>query len=224
MKTYPVYFIDADQTLFDFRAAEAQAIANTLTTFGLEATDERVRTYHQINDALWKALERGEVDQPTLRVRRFEQFLQKLHSCENPKKMAACYAEELANGHQLFPKAVEICEKLSAHAALYLTTNGIAEIQRKRFAATPLPPYFQKICISEEVGYSKPDARYFETILKNEGLRKEEVLVVGDSLTSDIKGANAAGLDCCWYNPAKNKVAEGVFPTYIIDDLAQLAP
>jgi len=222
MKKYPIYFLDADQTLFDFKGAEAKAILETLVHEQLPQEDAVVKAYHELNDALWKALERGETTQQKLKVERFQQLFDFLGVKRNAEAAAEFYAAALAQKADLLPHAKEVCAALSKEADLYLTTNGISQIQRGRFEKSGLCPYFADICISEEIGFSKPDPRYFEVIRNRIGAGKEEVLVVGDSLSSDVKGALAAGLDVYWFNPAGLPLPEGITPTAVITSITEL--
>lgn len=222
MKVYPIYFLDADETLFDFKRSEAESIRRCLLSFDLPADEETVFLYHTINDRLWKALERGEVDQKTLRVRRFEELLNTLGATVSPAEAAKRYSEELSSCAYLLPDAEEVCKALSQRATLYLTTNGIAQIQRRRFSLSPLTPYFEDLFISEELGVAKPNPAYFVRAMETIGARKKDILVVGDSLTSDIRGANAAGLDCCWFCPKQQSSSGEEHPTMKITSLLEL--
>lgn len=222
MKAFPIYFLDADQTLFDFKRAEAESIVRCFASFGLPCGERETALYHRVNDRLWKALERGEVTQQQLRVQRFVDCFAQLGLKEDPVEAAKRYANALAECAYLLPETETVCRELSKRADLYLTTNGIAAIQRGRFARSGLGPYFKDLFVSEELGVSKPHPDYFTRILTRIGADKGDVLVVGDSLTSDIKGANAAGIACCWYQPNEQLSAEGVHFDWRISRLSAL--
>lgn len=224
MKRYRWLFFDADNTLFDFSAAEDNAITRTLTRFGAPATEELKAVYRACNHALWSAFERGEITQSDILSRRFPLFLETAGISGDGDAWGRCYVEALAASGMLLPGAPELCRKASEHYILALATNGIPFIQRSRLAGSPLPPYFgDRVFISGEMGVAKPDPRFFGKML--EALvpadRYDQVLVIGDSLSSDIRGAVNAGLDSLWLNPA-GASPTGVSPTYQVSGLEEL--
>ena len=114
------------------------------------------------------------------------------------------------NQSQLLPGALDLVRELAKRFPLALITNGIAAVQNKRFAASPITRYFKSIVISEEVGIAKPDPRIFRPALEKLGVEAADVLYVGDSITSDMAAARNAGMDFCWVNPGKNPSASGI--------------
>lgn len=221
---------DADGTLYDFDRSEACAVSEVLEICSLPHDAETVELYHRINDSEWKALERGETTRERLKIARFEKLLEALAergvSAEvTAREMADMYVVHLSQQCILFPESEPVCRTLSGRAKLYIITNGITRVQSGRFKRSPITKYFGDIFISEAMSAVKPELRYFEIVFESIGITldeaKERVLVVGDSLTSDIKGAIAAGLDCCWYNP-HGRDAGDVMPTYTIKSLYEL--
>lgn len=230
MKKYDIILFDADGTLYDFDRSEARAVSEVLEICSLPHDDDTVELYHRINDAEWKALERGETTRERLKVERFRKLLTVLaeRGVEigvTAKNMADMYVEHLSQQCILFPESEPVCRTLSEQAKLYIITNGITRVQRGRFAKSPITKYFGDMFISEAMGAVKPELRYFEIVFDALGIThdeaKERVLVVGDSLTSDIKGAIAAGLDSCWLNPHGHDSGD-VMPTYTIKSLCEL--
>ena len=123
----------------------------------------------------------------------------------------------------LLPGAEELCQVLSRDHRLYLLTNAVASVQKTRFANSAIAPYFQGVFISEEVGVGKPDSAYFDYVFHAvPGLARDNALVIGDSLTSDIQGANNAGLPCCWFNPKGQPRPQGLRIDYEIRALEEL--
>ncbi len=230
MKRYDIILFDADGTLYDFETSEARAVSEVLEMCGLPTDPETVGLYHRINDAEWKALERGETTRERLKVERFEKLLAALaeknvYGSESAETMCGLYVERLSRQCILFPESEPVCAALSPRADLYIITNGITNVQRGRFARSPITKYFRDIFISEAMGAVKPERRYFELVLASVGITeaeaKERVLVVGDSLSSDIKGAVDFGLDSCWFAP-KGGEPVGITPTYTIRSLYEL--
>ena len=102
-------------------------------------------------------------------------------------------------------------------------TNGVAATQYSRFAISGLDKLVKGIFVSEEIGIPKPQKGYFDYVFAQiPGFRKENALMVGDSLTADIMGGINAGLDTCWYNPGRKPAPAGINITYEIHDIREL--
>lgn len=194
---YDTLLVDNDNTLMDFDAAERQALTLTLTTYGLPTDAETVQTYHAINDACWKALERGETTQAKLKVDRFRLFLEAKSREDLPcEEVAAFYAEHLGDYADLLPGALHLVQTLHGKMKLVLVSNGISRIQRSRLARCPITPCLDEIIISEEIGVSKPDPRMIDIALERAGCAdRSRAVLLGDSGSADIAAACAAGVD-----------------------------
>ena len=228
---YTCLLFDADNTLLDFSAAEKKAFWETCQTAGILCSDEGYRQYSHINDGLWKMLERGTITAERLKAERFRLWLEwyrhtlpeeALPETVTPERMRDLYMAALGKQAELMPGAEMVCRTLSArYPHMYVITNGIGEIQRARFAKTPILRYFRDLFISGEIGYAKPDTRFFDAVLAKTGVvDKRTVLVIGDSLTSDMAGAIASGLDCCYLSPTG--AVSDLPVTYTIRSLAEL--
>lgn len=225
MSAYRTILFDADNTLFDFSRAEREALSNTLTYCGITPTDTLIQAYSEINDRMWKRLERGEIAKEALREARFEEFCKTFGFNADVPQMSRTYMDFLSEKAHLIDGAGEICAALAKRYRMYIVTNGIKTVQKRRFAACELKPYFSDIFISEEIGFEKPHIGYFEAVAKRvPAFDPKTTLIVGDSLTSDIKGGITAGIDTCWYNPRSLKNREALPITYEIKALQELAP
>ena len=221
---YTTVLFDADNTLFDFSKAERAALDDALTAFGVTPDEKKARHYSAVNDMMWKKLERGEISKSVLRVARFEVFCRDCELDVDVPALAVAYTDRLAEKAFLLPGALATCRTLAAFCDLYLITNGLKAVQEKRFAASPLKPFFKGLFISEAVGAEKPDPAYFAAVARAiDGFDPAKTLVVGDSLTSDIAGGIAAGLDTCWFNP-KHLKNPGLPVTYTVDRLEDVIP
>lgn len=222
-RRYSWILFDADGTLFDFDAAETAALAASLERISQDFSPEISDIYREINGRMWVELERGATTQARIRVERFEKLFEAIGVEGDPVVFAEDYASNLAGQTELIDGAGTTVEALAEGCRLMLITNGIADIQRPRFSASPIRDHFAGIVISEEVGAAKPDPLIFETAFAEmDRPAKSEVLIVGDSLSSDIKGGNNFGIDSCWFNPAGLPLQDGVQPTYEIQRLDQL--
>ncbi|MDQ0495350.1 YjjG family noncanonical pyrimidine nucleotidase [Paenibacillus brasilensis] len=220
---YEVILFDVDDTLFDFKKAERHALQNTFTQFGLpEGATEYKASYDEINSALWREAEEGHISPADLRVERFKRLFA-VHELDfNPDAFSAAYLRYLGEGAFLIDGAVEICEKLSDRR-LAIITNGIKEVQTSRIQLSPLRSVFEQVIISEEVGCQKPQAAIFDYAFTKLAISdKSKVLMIGDSLTSDIQGGNNYGIDSCWFNPSGKTNTSEIQPTYEIKNLMEL--
>jgi 2-haloacid dehalogenase len=221
---YKSIFFDADDTLFDYPKAERSALRACLCEFGLRIDlGTFLDAYRRHNRDVWQAFERGETDQARLRVERFRRLAQELELAALPvDKVSAFYLEALSGQPMLLPGALATVRALARTHPLALITNGIALVQRRRFAASPITAFFQAVVISEEVGIAKPDPRIFAPALLAIGVDASDVLYVGDSVTSDMAAARNAGMDFCWLNPTASPVPTGHAARYVIADIKEL--
>ena len=225
MKKYTTILFDADDTLLDFDKDETNALIKTLENHSVPITEENISIYKEVNIGLWKALERGEIDKPTLKKVRFGLFFEKIgfETEEDTFAINEEYLHNLSDGGNLLEGAKDLVENLKAQDYdLYIVTNGIENTQKRRLTKVGILPYFSEIFVSEAIGYQKPRKEYFDYVLSH--IREKDigrVLLVGDSLTSDIKGALDAGIECAWlrHNPTANYGE--CKPDYIISDITE---
>jgi 2-haloacid dehalogenase len=223
MISYPYLLLDADNTLFDFDAGNRNAFRAVCMAQHIPDTDEHFALYESCNNALWQAFDRGEVTKDFLVVERFRRFLGKLGLERDAQACNHTHLTTLGQNHALLPYAEEVCRTLSQHCKLYIVTNAVAAVQKSRLAASAVYPYIEDAFISEEAGASKPSLAYFNYVFgRVPALTRENCLLVGDSLSSDIRGANNAALPCCWYNPKRVARPDDLRIDYEITDLRQL--
>ncbi|MBQ8004686.1 MAG: YjjG family noncanonical pyrimidine nucleotidase [Clostridia bacterium] len=223
MQRYDTILFDADGTLFDFLRSEREALILACGKFGIELSESDIGEYSAINDSLWKALERKEIDKESLRVKRFEMFCSiRGYNCDY-EKLAVEYTDMLSSQHFLLEGAEDIVKRLYEKCRLYIITNGIEYVQKKRFSLSPIEKYFREVFISEVVGFEKPDVRYFKYVEERiPDYDVSKTLVVGDSMTSDMKGGIDAGIDCCYFTPEGREIPEGSPIKYRIRELGEL--
>jgi len=222
---YTWLFLDADGTLFDYRAAEQAALAESLRQIGVSYQPDHLASYQRYNSALWGKLERGEVTRDVLQSERFRQLLDQYEITADPIAFNDRYLENLGRRGDLIAGARSLLETVRGQVGLLLITNGFSRVQRSRLTVSGLLPLFDSVIISEEVGSAKPDAGIFDAAFNAARRpRRGDVLIVGDSLSSDIWGGINYAIDTCWYNPAGAPSPDGLTPTHIISDLAELEP
>lgn len=216
-------FFDLDDTILDFRRAEAEALSKTLQQFDIDPAPAVLARYHEINAAHWRLLEEGKITRPQVLLGRFQQLLEELGSGCDPEAVCGIYEDYLGQGHFFVPGAPELLEKLSPRYDLYLATNGTAHIQRSRLKSAGIGPYFKGVFISQEVGANKPSPAFFRACFASiPRFDPAAALMVGDSLTSDIRGARDAGLRTCWFNPLREASRSDICPDWTVETLEEL--
>lgn len=216
-------FLDLDDTILDFRKAERIAINKTLRDFGLEPTEEVLSRYHLINKAHWEMLERGELTREEVQWKRFDVLFGEFGIGADPHGCAAQYMENLSIGHYFLPGAEETVELLSKKYRLFLASNGTASVQKRRMTSANLYRFFEQVFVSEEVGHNKPAKAYFDAVFSRiPDFDPEKALMVGDSLSSDMKGGNHAGIRTCWINPDHLPAKPGIQIDFEIESITQL--
>ena len=213
---YTTVLFDADGTLLDFEKSEDEAVREAMLRSNITPDDEKVATYSKINKGLWEMLERKEIEKSVLLYRRFELFCEHYGYTADAKKMAEDYMNLLSQKGYVLEGATALLQRLHGKIRMYIVTNGVDFIQRSRYVRSGLCDFFDGIFISGEIGYEKPDPKYFEKVESSLGaLDKSSTIVIGDSLTSDILGANNYCLDSCWYNPKLKENNSKALPTYV---------
>lgn len=181
--------------------------------------------YHELNLSVWKAFEKNEIDAVRLRTLRFELFLKEMGWNHDPVEWGRTYLEGIVEFSTLFDQALQILDYAGSKYKLAAVTNGLREVQRPRLRKCGIYEKFDHIVVSDEIGYSKPDIEFFEYLFKRIGPHsRNELLMVGDSLSSDMRGARNAGIDTCWLDLSENKLNRSAEPevNYRITKLDEL--
>ena len=221
---YPYLLFDADDTLFDFPKAADRAFRCLCEAHEIPDTPETRKLYHNINLELWGAFDRGEVTKDFLVLERFHRFLSALHLDRDPVACNRDYLAALGMGVFPLPHAETVCKALKERGhTLYILTNAVASVQRSRLNGSVFADYITDAFISEDAGASKPSSAYFDYVFSRvPALTHENCLVIGDSLTADIQGANNAHLPCCWFNRHGAEPPKDLHIDYEIHDLLEL--
>ena len=215
-------FLDLDDTILDFHKAERIAISNTIRDFGVEPTEEILHRYHIINKWHWEQLELGKLTRAEVLQNRFGVLFSELGLSVDAAACAKVYEKNLSIGHWFLPGAEEAVDRLSKKYRLFLASNGTASVQKGRMTSANLYRFFEKVFVSQEIGHNKPSKAYFDGCFTQiPGFDASKAMIVGDSLTSDIKGGINAGLKTVWVNPSHSPCGD-IRPDYEIEALSQL--
>lgn len=225
MTPYSILLFDADNTLFNFDAGNRRAFSEVCRICHLPDTDELFHAYEAVNAEMWSAFDRGECTKDFLVVERFRLFLERAGLQADPVQCNKIHLSTLATNTVLLPHALEVCRTLAQTHSLYIVTNAVAAVQKARLSASDLRPYITDAFISEDAGASKPSVAYFDYVFSRiPGITRENCLLIGDSPSSDLQGANNYGIPCCWYNPRGLARPDGIRIDYEIRDLPELLP
>jgi len=223
LKKYQTLLFDVDDTLLDFGAAERLALRLLFEDQEMPLTSEIKAHYKRINHGLWRSFEEGEMDRDEVVNTRFSILFKEYGQEVDGALLEKKYRSYLEEGHQLLHGAIELITDLQHQYDLYIVTNGVSKTQDRRLRDSGLHPLFKDIFVSEDTGFQKPMKEYFDYVFARvPNFTVEKGLIIGDSLSADIKGGQLAGLDTCWFNPGMLPNNTGMMPTYEIQHLDEL--
>ncbi|HFI0645780.1 TPA: YjjG family noncanonical pyrimidine nucleotidase [Streptococcus suis] len=222
--SYKYLLFDLDHTLLDFNQGEEVALTQFLEFMDVEDIEAFKAIYRPLNQGMWKELEKGLITKKELINTRFSKTFAYFGREVDGREMALRYQEFIGKQGQIFEGADQLLKELVDRGyQLYAATNGVTYIQENRLLNSPIQTYFKQVFISEQMGTQKPAADFYEKIAEQIGcLDMTSFLMIGDSLTADIQGANNAGMDSVWYNPEQVSLTGSAQPTYIISNYKQL--
>lgn len=223
MKQFTTLLLDADGTLFDFDACEREAFRMTFEKYGYGYSDDILRRYSEINKAMWKSYELGEASKEFIIYERFRKLFKEIGISNDGNSFEDDYQMHLGMQHIYLPDAPQVIGYLYKKYDLYIVTNGVTQTQYRRFRESGVDRYMKDIFVSEETGFQKPMMEYFDYCFRRiENLELSKTMIIGDSLSSDIKGGNNAGITTCWYNPKSNENHTDIRADYEIKSLKEL--
>lgn len=222
MRSYKFLLFDADGTLYDFKASEKIALKNLFSHYNIPLTEENVAIYHRNNSQCWKEYEEGTITMEVLKTRRFTTFFKEAGIKADDYEAGRLFIRYLGDAGILIEGAREVISTLKESYTLAIITNGIADVQRARLINSGTMDDYAQIIISEEIGIQKPNAEFFRIALERLGAKREECLIIGDSLTSDIQGGVNSGIDTLYLHLESEADPEKRIWTYDAGDYATL--
>ena len=216
--------LDLDDTILDFGYSEAVALQSLLREYGLEPTESIVRRYSEINDSYWKRLETRELTRAEVQTGRFSELFSEMGVVADAADANARYKELIAGVCRYVDGAEALLADLRAAGyQIYVVSNGSVNVQKGRMHLAGLDDFFDGVFFSEQIGAEKPSMEFFShCFARIPNLDPSEAIIVGDSLTSDIKGGLNAGILTCWFNPKGKAAGAAIRPDFEISALQQL--
>ena len=216
---------DFDNTLLDFDVAEKAAILSTFEKLKLgTCTNQMLKRYDKINREYWHKIEENKIDKQTALVKRYEDFF--IEYGIDPKiakEFNDIYAVALGDTIAYIDNSFELVSSLKGKYNQYIVSNGAKNVQTLRMQKSGFDKIVDDCFISDIIGFEKPSIEFFNFVFdKIKITDKSEVIIIGDSLTSDIKGGNKVGIKTCWYNPKKKGIPSGYLVDYNIQNLNEV--
>lgn len=217
-----VVFIDIDDTLLDFTKCANDAIKSACNKFGVPYTTTLVDTFHPINLDLWHRLEKKEVTKEKLFDTRFQIVFDKLGIKADGIAFETAFRENFHESAILVDGARDLLEYLRSKYKVYVASNASMHQQTNRMKRAELDGYIDGYFVSEEIGFPKPQKEFFDACFKAlPDVKPQDVVMIGDSLSADIKGACEYGLKTIWYNH-RNEPTSDVKCDYIVSRLSEI--
>ena len=220
-KNVKAILIDVDNTLLDFNASAEKAMKDGYARYGLPCPDNLFETFKRINDDLWLQIERGEITRFDLHKIRWQLIFNELKTDFDGVTFEQTFLKNLHDCAVPVEGAAETLEYLAGKYPVYCASNAFYEQQVHRLSVSGLSPYITELFVSEKIGFSKPDARFFDKCFENIPFSPAQSAMIGDSLSADIDGGKQYGLITCWYNPTGMRIA-APRADFIVNDLSEI--
>jgi len=222
---YPVLLFDLDQTLFDTDVNAQSALRKLDLPFDFAFDDAQIAYCHHLNWYMWGQFEKKTLSRTELINTRFSRFFEHFGITVDGVLCEQQFQQLFFAEHALMPHTQELLNQLQATHRLFVISNGSREKQLRQMADAHIDTYFEHLFLAEDLGVSKPDPQFFAAVEATLGtVKRDDMLVIGDSLTADILGAQQANLASVWYDPHHQAKSATIKPTYRITDLLQLSP
>lgn len=223
MNMKKIILLDLDNTLIDFNECARHSIINIFNELGFTYTDKVFETFITENVKIWKRLEKGEITKADLRANRWNIILGKLGIDYDGTIVEEKFENGVAQGAYAVDGAYELLDYLYPKYELYIVSNGFRFVQESRLKIGDFRKYFKDIFLSEDIGIQKPAKEFFDYCFdKLSHPNKENVILIGDSLSADITGGLNYGIDCIWFNKNGDELPENIKPTYVINKLKEI--
>jgi len=216
-------FIDIDNTLLDFNKCSKIAVENTMSEFGLDFCDEIYKVFLEVNDVLWREIEKHTLTKEELYKVRWNMIFERFGIVADGERFDSRFREIIQETAVPVDNAPEILEYLSMKYPVYAVSNAFHKKQELRLEKAGMNKYIKMVMVSGEIGHLKPSRGFFDSCMKKAGLENPgEVIMIGDSLSADISGGMEYGLKTCWFNYNNDKLPDDIRPDFTVNSLVEL--
>lgn len=224
MQKYDIILWDVDGTLLNFKYSQRHALMQCFEIFKIPITEAVIDRYDQINDGYWKMLELGKMTKEELLVQRFRTLFDELGVTGiDVAAFQNAYEEGVGSIYEYIENSIELCRDLQGKCSQYVVTNGTVKVQEKKLRISGLLECMDDVFISDKIGTPKPHPDFFQACFeKIPNFQKNRTIIIGDSLTSDMKGGFGAGIATCWYNPNAAALPSDIRIDYDIRSLREV--
>lgn len=199
-------FWDIDNTILDYEKCSERAMEAVCQRFGTEYSTMLLGSFRRIDEGLWERQNREELTVEEVFQKRAEEMLAVMGLDLPANAFLDTYAEEFGETTELVDGVEQaLAECREKGCILYCASNGVHAMQVHRLEKAGLLDMFRDVYVSDDIGYEKPDHRFFDTCLSRSGVKKEEALMIGDGKLTDIEGAMRAGWHACWFDKKDTK-------------------
>lgn len=218
-----IILIDLDNTLIDFNECARHSIIDIFNKFNLPYSDNVFTTFITENVKIWKRLENSEITKAQLREDRWNIILGKLGIDFDGHIVEDLFEKGVAKSAYAVDGAYELLDYLYPKYDLYIVSNGFRFVQESRLKIGDFEKYFKEIFVSEDVGIPKPATEFFDYCFEKLGNPdKASVVLIGDSLSADIKGGVAYNIDTIWFNKNNDTLPDEIKPDYVVTRLQDI--
>ena len=223
INNFKYLLFDVDDTLLSFEKSERKALTLAFNKYNIKSTNTLINDYHLTNIKYWKMVEKGIISRDECLIKRFDEFLVKNNINLASIDFENTYRYYLNKQAFLMKDAKLVLKKLEKNKQIYAITNGVYKTQKYRVKKAKLDKFFIHSFISDEIKYNKPNKLFMDYVcayIKN--FNKDEALIIGDSLSSDIKLGINSDVKTCYFNFKRLKNKDEIKPTYAIYSLKEL--
>lgn len=218
-----VVLFDVDGTLLDFEKCAEISMLTAAKELNVNLPCNIAEVFHRINDGLWLEIEKKELTRAELRQIRWKLIFDEIGIDFDGPTFEEVFFSYVTKSAETYEGAKDIMEYISKKYTVCIASNAMYNQQVTRLTKAGIYEYVEKMFISERAGYPKPDREFFDYCFKHLGdVKKDEVIIIGDSISADIAGGAAYGIKTCWFNPKKKEIPKDVKIDFVVNSLGEI--
>lgn len=213
--------IDIDDTIFDFEKCSKNSFLKTLEKFNLKFKEEDFSYFNKVNDILWTKQKLGEINIKEVFIKR-DYLMGKYFNLDIEKGLFNdLFVKFLYDEIEMVDGIEDLLLYLSDKYKIFTASNGIFKMQENRLKKSNLDKYFDNVFVSDKIGFEKPDKKFFQKIMDLTKFSNDDLIMIGDSIKSDIIGAKNSKIKSIYFNKEDKKISDKNF-TYQVKNLSEI--